>query len=304
MRKIFIYIVAMLMPLAASAQALPFVAADYSASALAKAGANATETSSTAFSSFENIAAVPFSEKAADFAVGYTMWQPSSVPSNVIAAAGSYNVGDKLGFAFGLTHGSYKAYDIFNDNGSNKGTFKPSDFQLKLGAAYRLMQYLSAGISLGYASSSLSEEVSYGAFDVDIYLMSKVGDFKVALGVSDLGSAVTSATGAKFSLPSAVTLGLGYEKGFADVHKVDVGLDADYYFAGALATSVGAEYTFDEMVSVSAGYRYGGKSVIPSYASLGLGCSFVGVSLDFAYILPVAKSPMGKTISLAVGYSF
>ena len=292
------------MPLVSSAQALPFVAADFSAGSLAKAGVNATETNSIAFASFENIAAVPYSEKSADFAVGYALWQPSSVSTNVIMAGGAYNLHNKLGLSLGLTYGMLPEYDIFNDNGSNKGTFTPSDVQVKAGASYRFLPFLSAGVNLGYASSSLAEGVSYGAFAADVFLMSKFADYKVALGLTDLGSAVVSASDVKFSLPSALTLGLGYDKTFADIHKIDVALDVDYYLAGQVAASVGAEYIYNNMISFLAGYRYGGDSVIPSYASLGLGGSFYGVSLDLAYVLPVAKSPMSNTLSLAVGYSF
>lgn len=304
MKNILIYIFALLMPVAVSAQALPFVAADYSAGAMAKAGSNATETSSTAFASFENIAAVPYSDKSADLALGYTLWQPSSVSSNVILVGGSYNLADKLGFALGMTYGMLPEYDIFNDNGSHKGTYTPSDVQVNAGASWRFLPFLSAGVNLGYASSSLAEGVSYGAFNVDVFLMSKFADYKVALGLTDLGSAVVSASDVRFSLPSALTLGLGYDKTFVDVHKVDVALDLDYYFDGHVAASIGADYTFNNMISFLAGYRYGGNSVIPSYASLGLGGRFFGVNLDLAYVLPVAKSPMSNTLSLAVGYSF
>lgn len=296
--------IAIAVPFVASAQALPFVAADYYASALAMGGAGAAETSSTAFSAFGNAAAVPFSDKSADFAMGYTLWQPELASSNVIVAGGSYNIADKLGFSLGMTYGSYPEYDIFNDSGSNKGTYSPSDIQFKAGAAWRFMPFISAGVSLGFASSSLTEDVSYGAVLADIFLMSKTGDWKVALGVSDLGSAVLSAAGVKFSLPSALTLGVGYDKSFADIHKVNVAFDADCYFEGAVAASLGAEYIFKEMVSFCAGYRYGGDSVIPSYASVGLGGGLYGVSLNVAYVLPVSGSSMSNTLSVAVGYSF
>lgn len=304
MRKVLIYIAALLMPVLASAQALPFVSADYSAGALARAGAASTETSSTAFAAFDNVAAVPYSEKAADVSVGYTIWQPNSISLNAILAGGSYNLNNKLGFALGMTYGMYPEYEIFSEQGSEKGTFKPSDIQIKAGASMRFLPFLSAGVSLGYASSSLAEGVSYGAFEADVFLMSKFADYKVAVGVSDLGSAVLSASDVKFALPTAATLGLGYEKAFTEHHRVDVGLDADYYFAGAFAASAGAEYTFKDMISFSAGYRYGGESVIPSYASFGLGGSFAGVRLDLAYVIPVANSAMSNTLSLAVGYSF
>ena len=56
------------------------------------------------------------------------------------------------------------------------------------------------------------------------------------------------------------------------------------------------------MVFVRAGYRYGGKSVIPSYASVGAGVRFAGVKVDLAYV--VSSSPMANTLGVSLGYSF
>lgn len=289
---------------AAGAQALPFVAADYSSAALSKAGAVATDVTSTAMSAFGNIAAVPYSDKTADFALGYTSWQPGFTDSDVIYAGGTYKLTKDLAVSAGAVSGMYQKYDIVDDSGLGQGSFKPSELQLKVGAAYRLLPFLSAGVGLGYASSSLTDQLSYGALMADVFLMSRLGGLKVALGVSDLGSAVLSETGNRYSLPTAVTLGLGYDKELIDNHKIDLAFDADCYVEGAFAASVGAEYIFKDMISVNAGYRYGGKSVIPSYASLGLGCRLCGIGLELAYILPMAEVPMSNTLSVAVGYSF
>ena len=79
-------------------------------------------------------------------------------------------------------------------------------------------------------------------------------------------------------------------------------LDAGYYFTGGFAAAVGASYAFDDMVFVRAGYRYGGKSVIPSYASVGAGVRFAGVKVDLAYV--VSSSPMANTLGVSLGYSF
>jgi hypothetical protein len=58
------------------------------------------------------------------------------------------------------------------------------------------------------------------------------------------------------------------------------------------------------MISVKAGYKYGGKSIIPSYASVGAGFRFAGVTLDFAYLMGGASSPMKNTLSIGLGYRF
>ena len=71
MKRFIIYLAAFL-PLIANAQALPFLATEQSPVAAAKGGASVVETSSTAWASFTNSAAIPFSEVKGDFSAGYS----------------------------------------------------------------------------------------------------------------------------------------------------------------------------------------------------------------------------------------
>lgn len=289
-----------LAPVITGAQALPFTAAETNAASLRKAGADIVETGSVADAAFRNASAIPFSDGHFDFEAGYTSWAPSN--SSIINAAGAWNIGDKLGITAGFAYGMHPSYEITNEGGAVKGTFKPSDMQLKAGFAYRFLPFLSAGVNVGYASSSLAEGHSYGAVTSDIFLMGKFSDFKIAAGVSDLGSGVTSAGGAKFKLPTAVTVGAGYEKTFAEKHGISVNLDADYFLTEGIAIAFGAQYSFNRMVFASAGYRYGGDSPVPSYASVGLGAAFKGIKLDLAYLM--GSDVMANTMALSIGYSF
>ena len=292
----------LLFPALAGAQALPYTAADYDAVSLGKAGANLTETNTIANSALNNAAAMPFSELPYEATVGYALWQPSSSSANVINAGFAYNLKQKFAIGFGFNMGLNKPYDIIDASGAANGTFTPKDIHAALGMAYRFLPYLSVGVNVGYANSTLSADHKYGALAADVFVMAKVKDFKATAGVSNLGSKVTSANGLKFSLPASFALGAGYEKTFAKKHGVDVSLDADYYFKGGLAASLGAEYTYDDLVSVRAGYHLGGKTVIPSYASLGAGVKFSGVRLDLAYL--IASGPMKNTLAVSLGLSF
>ena len=83
---------------------------------------------------------------------------------------------------------------------------------------------------------------------------------------------------------------------------MDVNVDADYFFSGWFAAAFGASYTFNDLVSFRAGYRYGGKSPIPSYASVGAGVKFAGVKLDLSYLL--GSEVMNNTLAVGLGYSF
>ena len=292
----------LLIPALSGAQSLSYVAADSDAASLGMAGANLTQTGSVANASFYNAAVIPFSESKMDYVAGYTMWQPSAASSNIINAAGAININQKFGIAVGLQYGMNQAYDITDASGSVKGQFKPSDMHINAGFAYRFLPFLSLGANVGYATSKLAEGYSYGALAADVFAMAKFGGVKVTAGVANIGTSVTSKSGAKFCLPGSVALGAGYEASFADVHSVDVALDADYYFSGGFAAALGAAYTFDDLVSVRAGYRYGGKSPVGSFASVGVGGKFMGIKLDVAYL--IGSDAFKNTLALTLGYAF
>ena len=292
----------LLFPALAGAQALPYTAADFDAVSLGKAGANLTETGTIANGGLHNAAAMPFSELPYEATVGYALWQPSSAASNVINAGYAYNLKQKFAISFSADLGLNKPYDMIDDKGESYGSFTPKDVHMAMGLAYRFLPYLSAGVSLGYANSSLAPDYKYGAVTADVFVMARFNDFKATVGVANLGSKVTSASGLKYSLPASVALGVGYDKTFAEKHAVNVALDADYFFQGGLAASVGAEYTFNDLVSARTGYHLGGKSVIPSYASVGAGVKFFGVRLDLAYL--IASGPMKNTLSVGLGCTF
>ncbi len=307
MKKTLSYIAGammLLIPSIAGAQALPFTVADANPVTLAKGGAGLTETSSISHSAFTNAAAIPFSESMLDVSAGYTMWQPAFVNSNVISAGAAYNMNNKLGIAAGLYYGMNPAYDIIGAGGSSAGTFKPSDMHAALGVSYRFIDALSVGINFGYATSSLAEGQSYGTIAADAFLMAKFSDFKVTAGASNILGTIKSASGDKFCIPGSVAVGAGYDKSFAEKHAIEANLDVDYFFSGWVAASVGAGYTFNDLVSVRAGYRYGGESPIPSFASVGAGVKFFGAKLDLAYLIAGSDSPMKNTLAVSVGYCF
>ena len=273
----------MLISMTASAQALPFVAAEYNATSLGKAGADLVDTENTAFAALSNAAVIGFAEYKADVEAGLTSWGPSST------------------VAAGLLQGTHSAYDITDEGGSVIGSFKPADTQISAGVSYKVLPILSVGANVGYATSKLSDKYSYGAVKADVMAMAKIGGLKAAFGLKDLGTAVTSASGAKFALPTHVALGAGYGMSFAKKHSVDALLDADYYFDGGLALAAGIEYGMNDFVFVRGGYRYGGNSPIPSFASIGAGVKFMGCKVNFAYIL--GSETVANTLSFSIGYT-
>jgi opacity protein-like surface antigen len=103
-------------------------------------------------------------------------------------------------------------------------------------------------------------------------------------------------------IPTACVLGFGYEAEIAENNSLTVQADVDYYFEGGPAASFGAEYDFKDMVFIRAGYRYGGNSILPSFASVGVGAKFAGIKIDAAYLF--ANEVIGNTTAISVGYCF
>ena len=304
MRKT-LYILALLaVSFTAGAQALPFTAADYDPVVMAKGGAFMTETSTSAYAAFGNPAAAVFAENKLDVAAGYTMLQPDGVSSNIISLGGTTTLKEKLSLSLGVTYGANTSYDIIDASGNVAGTFSPSDLQMNAGVAMKVLPFLSVGATLGYANSTLAKGSSYGAFNADVFAMAKFDGIKASAGVKNVGTKVKSASGTSFSLPMAVAAGVGYTADFGEKNRVDVNVDAEYYFDGGIAVAGGASYTFAKLATVRAGYRHGGNTVLPSYVSAGAGVSLKGVHVDLAYLIGVNSSPMANTLCINAGWAF
>ena len=172
-----------LIPAVVGAQALPFTAVDSDAKSLSKAGADLIQTSP---------AAIPYSDATLSAAAGYTMWQPTAANENIINVDAAYKIGDKFGVALDFMYGMHPKYVITNSTATASGEFAPSDMHVELGLGWKFLPFLSLGAEVGYASSSIANDYSYGAVTADVFLMTKIAGFKAAAGVSNLGTAVTS----------------------------------------------------------------------------------------------------------------
>lgn len=261
------------------------------------------------YAQFGSVAAVPFWDETLAAGASYTLWQPTS--SNMIAAGAGWNISGKFGASFGVQTGLNPAYELTNSAGVPDGSFSPSDLRIGAGFAWRVIDCLSVGVGLNYASSRLapaseSYPGSMSSFAADIQLMYVTGNFDISLSTSNLGSSVKSASGKSFGLPMNARLAAGYGNEFGR-HHLSAGLEGGMFFGGASAAfaGVGAEYMYNDFVAVRAGWHYGSeKAVIPTFASVGLGLCFAGVNIDVAYLIAAGDSPLQNSMSFGLGYSF
>ena len=261
------------------------------------------------YAQFGSVAAVPFWDETLAAGASYTLWQPTS--ANMLAAGAAWNISGRFGASFGVQTGLNPAYELTNSAGVPDGSFSPFDLRIGAGFAWRVIDCLSVGVGLNYASSSLapaseSYSGSMSSFAADVQLMYVTGNFDISLSASNLGSSVKSASGRSFGLPMNARLAAGYGNGFGR-HHLSAGLEGGMVFGGASAAfaGVGAEYMYNDFVAVRAGWHYGSeKAVIPTFASVGLGLCFAGVNIDVAYLIAAGDSPLQNSMSFGLGYSF
>lgn len=110
-------------------------------------------------------------------------------------------------------------------------------------------------------------------------------------------------------LPMSLTAGAALDTFLTDAHEITVGADLGYGFAPrpvrSFLFSVGAEYNLMQLLQVRAGYHYGkDRSILPSFASVGVGARFLHLRLDFAYLIAPESSLMYNTYSISFGFDF
>lgn len=252
--------------------------------------------------------------------IGYGLWS-SSEKSTLLSARAGYKL--PMGLYVGLAANMMKdsPYEIANAQGMVTGRYAPYDAAFGLFADYGFTDFLKAGLRARYIMSSLGQYSNASAFGADVYCVYTQKSLKAALEFCNLGTGINYGHGA-YSQPALVRASASYNP----LEGLLVAADVDYLFSGALMAGLGAEYTFAKLISIRAGYHYGSSpkattsagsaagaaaatgsatlatvTAIPSYASVGLGATFKGVSLNASALF--SRSLTG-TFLLRAGYSF
>lgn len=285
---------------AQTSEALPFMRIGHNAAREAMAGAGIVSGSYSAWAAFENPAAAVFTTAKSSTAATFQSWALTGFTE--LAAGEGFKITDRIIVSLGVNYGLGKEMDMFDATGKKTGTFTPDHLNASLGAGLKITSSLSAGANVHYVSESIADDISYGLVSADVFVQYSSNGLKGALGVSSLGSGVSSGKGYIYNLPTSAKLGFGYE-GNAGIVSYGAYADLDYFiYSGGVGASLGADVCLMDMVSVRAGYHYGNADcVFPSYASLGLGAKFSGISIDAAYLM---GGVLSGTLALTLGYAF
>lgn len=233
-------------------------------------------------------ASVLRSYEATDVLLSYCSWDKSS--TQYFNALANVVAGEKLLVRANGTYGIGSPYEVTSGISSSSVSFSPSEMSFGASAMYRVIPALSVEAGVKYASTKLSPDASYNAFAADVLLRGYFSGFSAAAGVINIGSKAGG-----YSIPSAAVLAVAYDNGPGSKHRIRPEVDAKYYFAGVFGVSAGIDYTLKDMISVRAGYHFGG--VVANHASVGLGFKIKGIHLDASYLF-------NNTFCAGLGYSF
>ena len=288
-------LVAVFLPVMLPAQeslALPFIRIDRSAVTSAMGGAQA-------LSPLYNPAAVPF--RGSDVAFSFQRWAPGAVTSTNMNLMGGFKIGRRLGIHVVGAYQNGTEYTLYDDTGSGKSTFAPSDLLVGAGVGFAITEFLSLGANVKFVHSSVAPESNYSAVAGDAFILFSMKGFSAVAGVASLGTPVKSGD-KTFGLPASAKVGVGYDLAMG-TSALRFAADADVFFTGGVGAALGAQYGWNDMVFARAGFHLGtGNAPLPTYASVGLGVKFVGVHLDASYLF--ASKALGNTLCIGIGYAF
>lgn len=269
-----------------------------------------TVMQATPFAMWNNIATTALEDEKFQIGATYSLWQPSQTANNVVGVAGYGRVAKFMTISAGVKYFGHRPYDI-TDSGSGivTGSFTPIDLEAGIGLGFRILPILSLGATVSYVHSDIGGPEKGSAVSADFGAMLDLKFMRIGLTAENIGSKISYGY-SKYSLPANARLGLGTVQKFGaeDEYEVSVNLeggltfDETSFFAG-----VSAQYKYNDFLRVSAGYHYGDaeKQYFGSYASIGLGVKFVGITIDAAYLIATDKeSAIGNTFAVGLGFSF
>lgn len=289
----------------AQSAALPFVAMSFDSVEAGMAGCSLTDVGISKSNPTYSV----MNDKMVQASAAWMNMSSSGSRTSYFSAGGGVRIKEKYAVSLNATYGLCEAYEIFNSGGYSLGMYRPYQLIAGVGFSYRPLKFLSVGVNLKYAGEKLYEEANYAAFVSDIALSSDLplgqkGNIKLTAGVYSLGTRLKSLDGNAYSLPSSVRAEIAYFKVFSDKHRVGAVCGTNVFLQKNATVSIAVWYDWNSMLTFRGGYHYGNasKGVIPSYASLGLGVKFFGVSIDAAYLF--GSEILKNSFGVSLGYEF
>ncbi len=204
----------------------------------ASLGDGGVAASPDAYSTYWNVAKMPFNQAKATAGVSYVPWLPNLVNDMFLGyATGQYRVDSLQTFGISIAHFDYGNFDINNARGDYVEQFNSYESALTLSYARKLAINLGIGLSAKYIRSDLPgkfallEDLQIGhawAFDFGLYYQHPVSFFKhrsslmLGMQLSNLGPKISYDHGVTESfLPASIRLGAALKTEMANNHMLE-----------------------------------------------------------------------------------
>ncbi len=281
MKKFFASLLLSLVVLSVSAQALPALLVPSTPRAQALGG----------------VAPLPEASHLDAQAV-FGLWAPQTAGNMLAGSEIYFRTKARAAFSFEGRAFLDRPYETASAQGTVRGTFRPSDLILGLGATVFATDFLSVGLKARMVSSSIAENAKGNAFCGDVSVTYHDEMFYAGLSGRNLGTKI-SYGGDAYALPMLVSISGGVKP----AEGLNLAGEVDYLFAGALMAGFGAEYCIQDIAFLRAGFHYGDAAkALPTFVSLGAGVQFAGIHLDLSFI--TASKTIGNSLMVGLGYAF
>lgn len=182
-----------------------------------------------------NTAAISFSGKEGEIGVAYVPWLRSLTNDMSVSYISGYKRFNKHSVGLAMRYFSLGNITFTDNSGNVLRDFKPTEFELVGGYAFKLSDHLSIGINGKYIYSNLTGGmVTPGAQSkagvsgaTDLSLMYQVSpDFRIGTTINNIGGKISysSLSNSDF-LPMSLKLGTAYTRGIDKYNKMTFSLD-------------------------------------------------------------------------------
>ena len=257
--------------LAASAQAVPFVAIRTSAKELSMGGAHASGSEL-------------FSGSGSVFQAGLdrVWWQTGIAGYRLTGLQAKVNVTGSFALGLEMTSNSMDEMTLYSDNGQPLGTFQPNEMMLALAASVKPVKNIALAASAKMIRSSLTDSNRAAAFAADLLGSWQISSALTAgISINNLGQDVDYGYGA-YKLPTTFKAGVHGLFPIAAKHAIEAAADLGTMPAySTLLASVGTGYVYNGTIAVRCGAHISSQNdIMPTYYCVG--ASFLSENFDLS----------------------
>lgn len=258
-----------------------------------------------AFSVFENLSSVAFSDHKAALGYSYRPWMNDWISGYALNSfAGYFQFKERHALAVGVRMFSNPSVRLSDDNGNELGQFQPRESSYGMGYAYRINERMALSATVSYLTSELSDGYKGNAVYTDLGFRTSIKKLDVGVMVRNLGSKI-SVDGNQVGLPLTFISGGSYGHSINEKNALKGNFDLGYTSTDAhsgIFSGLGLQYGYRSLVFLRTGYRYAAEEIGFSAFSAGGGLRVLGGSVDFAWLL--ADNALKNNYSVSMSWRF